>query len=201
MTAKVQNAFTNSGTLGGLTQDLGKEILNSALGSASPLNNFGRYLTGSRAIIKVNGQLYGFAFGVTINVQTHAEELWTIDEYTPVELIPTRLMVSGTLSQFHVPGKGPTKQLVQANLLSFLMHRYITIEISDQTSGTTIFKTEKAMITNKQQVLNAGEISQIQLQWKAIGFVDELVPALPDGADGNPSGIGSVLDDIKNLFG
>jgi hypothetical protein len=89
---------------------------------------------------------------------------------------------------FHVPGKGPAKQLVQANVLSFLFHKYITIEITDQTTGQLIFKTEKAMITNKSQSLVAGELSTIELQWKAIGWMDEMTPSYPSGHEQDSNG-------------
>lgn len=207
--AKVNNAFTSQGSLAGLAEGVATQALNSAVGGLSPLNNFGRYMTGSRAIIKVNGELFGFAFGVTYNIQTNAEEIWTIDDYTPYELAPSRLQVSGTLSMFHIPGKGPTHELVQANVLSFLMHKYITIEISDQTTGQTIFKTNKAMITGKSQSLNAGELSTISLSFRALGWVDELTPAIPKGAGTGDSGesntgldaaLSGIGDKISKLF-
>lgn len=185
----IKNAITEGGTLAGKVSGLADNLLNSAVGSLSPLNSFGRYMTGSRAVIKVNGKLFGFAFGVSYNIATEHQENNTIDEYLAYELIPTRISVNGTLSMFHIPGKGPTKELVQSNIMSFLMHKYITIEISDQTSGQVIFKTNKAVITGKSQSLQAGEISTIQLTWKAVGWVDELMdPKEPTGADGSGTG-------------
>jgi hypothetical protein len=178
MSGPIKNAFDDS-----ISTTVAEQLLNSAVGASSPLNNYARYMTGSRAVIKVNGKLFGFAFAVNYNISTAADENWTIDDPTPYELMPSRLQVSGTLGMFHIPGKGPTKELVQANLYSYLMHKYITIEISDQMTGQKIFKTDRAMITGKTQSLVAGEISTIQLTWKAIGWIDELTPNLPDGAD------------------
>jgi len=189
MSSKVKNAFTEGGTLTGVVGGLADSITRSAVGGLSPLNNFGRYMTGSRAIIKVNDKLFGFAFAVSYNINTEYVENNTIDSYVAEELMPTRISVSGTLSMFHIPGKGPTKELVQANVMSFLMHKYITIEIRDQTTDEIVFKTNKAVITNKNQTLQAGELSTIQLTWKALGWVDELeMPKEPDGASGSQSG-------------
>jgi hypothetical protein len=201
--ANVKNAFTDQGTLSGAVGGLAESLINSAVGSASPLNNYARYMTGARAIIKVNGKLFGFAFGVNYNIATPHDEVWTIDDWTPYELAPQRVSISGTMGLFHIPGKGPTAELVQANVLSFLMHKYITIEITDQTTGQKIFKTERAVITNKNQILQAGDISTIQLSWKAIGWLDELTPSYPQGADGEAGGgAGGLLDSISNnLFG
>jgi len=195
----VKNAITESGTLAGAASGLTTSIAKSALGSVSPLNNFGRYLTGTRTIIKVNNKLYGFAFGATINISTDYIENPTIDNYIAHELMPTRLTVSGTLSMFHIPGKGPTNQLVQANIVSYLMHKYISIEISDQTTGQTIFKTNKAVITGRSQTIQAGEISTIQLNWKALGFVDEMLePKEPVGASGDKAKAGGNF--LSNPF-
>lgn len=200
--SQVKNAFTDQGTLSGAVGGLAESLVNSAVGSASPLNNYARYMSGARAIIKVNGKLFGFAFGVNYNISTPHDEVWTIDDWTPYELAPQRIQISGTMGLFHIPGKGPTAELVQANVLSFLMHKYITIEITDQTTGQKIFKTERAVITNKNQILQAGDLSTIQLTWKAIGWLDELTPKYPDGADGAASGGGfDALSSISNLFG
>lgn len=182
--AEIKNAITDNGTLSGKVKGLSDSVLKSAVGGLSPLNNFGRYLTGSRAIIKVNDKIFGFAFAVNFNINTEYEENRTIDSYIAYELMPTRLTVNGTLSMFHIPNRGPTKELVQANVLSYLMHKYISIEISDQTTGQTIFKTNKAVITNRSQTLQAGEISTIQLSWKALGWSDELIPTPPKNIDG-----------------
>lgn len=195
MPGPIKNAFDES-----ISTAVSSQLLNSAVGAASPLNNFGRYMTGSRAVIKINGKLFGFAFGVSYNISTAAEENWTIDDYTPYELMPSKVTVTGTLGMFHIPGKSPTAQLVQANLLSYLMHRYVTIEISDQMTGQKIFKTERAVITNKSQTLTAGEISTIQLSWKAIGWIDEFTPKLADGADVTSQGeseAGGFLGDVS----
>lgn len=192
MPGKIKNAFDES-----VGDAISNQLLNSAFGSVSPLNNYARYMTGARAIIKVNGKLFGFAFGVNYTISTSHTEINTIDDYTPYELAPQRITVNGTMGLFHIPGKGPTAELVQANVMSFLMHKYITIEISDQMTGQIIFKTDKAVITGKTQTLVAGDISTIQLSWKSVGWTDELNPKLPDGA--NEETDSGFLGDINPL--
>jgi hypothetical protein len=134
-------------------------------------------------------------------------EIWTIDDWTPFELAPNKITVDGTLSMFHIPGKSPTRQLVQANVLSFLFHKHITIHIEDQMTGQTIFTTEKAVITSRKQSLHAGELSTIELTWKAIGWVDDITPAYPVGYNnqkeaGSAPGqslLGAISDGISTL--
>jgi hypothetical protein len=202
MTNKIKNAFTEGGTLTGTVSGLTESLIDSTVGGLSPLNNFGRYMTGSRAIIKVNDKLFGFAFAVSFNINTEHEENRTIDSYIAHELMPTRITVNGTMSMFHIPSRGPSQEMVQANVLSYLMHKYITIEISDQTTGQTIFKTNKAVITNRAQTLQAGEITTIQLTWKALGWSDELIPFYPQGADGTSKGgtSGGIKDAFTKAF-
>ena len=182
-------------------QSILSDIKNSIGGTLSPMNSFGKYLTGSRAIIKVNGKIFGFAFRIGINISTDQQELFTIDDWVPAEIVPVRISVNGTLGMFHVPGKGPSAELIQSNLLSFLHHRYITIEIQDQMTKNIIFKTNKAVITNRQQAIQAGEISKIELTWKAMGWIDEMIPEFPAGhdtPDGDPALSGNPFFNIGN---
>ena len=179
MADKVNNAFTKTAPGSGLVDSL----LNSTAASLNPIQPVSPYLSGGRAIIKINDRLFGFAFGVNFQINTEYVENNTIDEYLAYELMPTRITVNGTLSMFHIPNKSPTKRLIQANVLSYLFHKYVTIEITDQHTGQTIFHTKKAVITSKNQSLQAGELSTIQLSWKAIGWVDELTPSQPIDLD------------------
>jgi hypothetical protein len=176
----------------------------SAIASASPLNDFGKYFSGLRAIIKVNDQLFGFAFGVSLNLKFDTEEIWTIDNYQAYELAPRKMIATGTISMFHIPGKGPGIQNVHPNGFSFLMHRYISLDISDQMTGESIFKTEKAMITGRTQDVDANKISTIRLEWKAIEWVTEndLNNTAEDRDKPASEGQNSVplLNSIKNLF-
>ena len=197
--AVIDNAITESGTLTGAIGNVADSLVNSAVGAISPFNNFGRYLTGSRAIIKINDKLFGFAFGVTYNIQTSVDEIRTIDSWIPYELCPKMITVNGTLSMFHIPGKGPSRELIMANVLSFIFHRYITIEIKDHTTDQIIFQTNKAFITGKRQSIRAGEMSEIVLEWKALGFADEMKPAYPEHSIDGSVDL-SPLSDL-NLFG
>jgi hypothetical protein len=155
------------------------------------------YMTGSRAIIKINDKLFGFAFGVSYDIETSQTEIRTIDDYTAYELAPSMIRVSGTLSMFHIPGRGPGNELIQPNILAFLFHKYITIRIEDQTTGKILFQTNRAQITNRRQRLQAGEMSTIELTWKALGWQDEQEPFYPDGYD-RPD---NVIENATNILG
>ncbi len=166
--------------------------------STKPL---GRYLTGPRAIIKVNGQLMGFAFGVTYRINTEQDELMGIDNYVPMEIGPKRITIDGTLNMLHIPGKGASNLLIQSNVLSFMFHKYITIEIRDRQTDALIFKTNQAVITSRQEEIRAEQISTVTLSWKAIGWADEKSPALPAGALGEGGLLADAQSAISSTFG
>ena len=181
-TSKVNNVLSGGETGTNIIAGLLDDSIGNLGAILNPLSSPGKYLVGGRASIKINKKLFGFAFGVNFNISTSATEILTIDDYLPYELAPGRITVSGTLGMFHIPGRGPSQQLAQANQLSFLFHKYVTIEIIDQTTQNIIFASDKCMITSRTQDIQEGQLSTIQLQWKAIGWKDEMVPKLPEGA-------------------
>ena len=143
----------------------------------------GKYLTGARITLRVNKKLVGFAFGITWKIDTEQMEINTIDDYLPAEIAPTRIHISGTISALHIPGQSPTKELYQSSILSFLAHKYITIEARDSQTDERLFYTTKAVITSRQESLQAGQLAKMTLQFVAIGWQDELVPTIPKGMD------------------
>lgn len=143
----------------------------------------GRYMHGARCKIKINGRIAVFAFAVSWNIRTEQDEVWTIDEYTPYEYAPKRITVEGSIGSFRVPSKSPSKEQQQSNILSFLFHKYITIEVRDWQTDELLFYAPKAVITTRSEDFRAGELATMQLNWKAIGFQDEMKPDMPKSPD------------------
>ena len=140
----------------------------------------GKYVSGARTIVRINGRLAAFAMSVTWNVNLSQDEINTIDEYAPYEYAPKRIIVDGTISGLYLPTNGsPTKLLFQANALSFLFQKYITIEVKDRKTDAVLFKTTKAVITSSSGSIQAEQLAGLTLHWKAIGWQDEMEPALP----------------------
>lgn len=160
------------------------ENLLSNIGSISAKPE-AKYLTGARCVIKVNNKLVGFAFSVNWNIQTDNQEIFTIDDYLPAELAPKVITVSGSLSTFVIPGRSTTSELLQSNVLSFMMNKYITLEVSDSATGTLVFKTNKAVVVGQQTTMQSGQLAITQLAWKAIGWQNEFAPETPTEAGGD----------------
>ena len=177
------------------TTGLGQNLL-SNIGAVATLKQEAKYHTGPRCVIKINGKLIGFAFSVSWNIQTDNQEIRTIDDYFPAELAPRQIAVSGTLGTFVIPGRSATAELLQSNALAFLQNKYITIEISDSATGSSLFKTNKAVITGQQTSIQSEQVSVTQLSWKAIGWQHEAAPEEPTGSDRD----GAILDTLKGGF-
>lgn len=140
-----------------------------------------KYASGARTILKINGKIVGFAFGVSWRINTAVTEITTIDDYFPHELAPQRVTVEGTMSALHIPGQSVGSELWQPDALNFLFQQYITIEVRD-INDQLLFYTSKAMITSRQEDIRVDQLANVQLSWRAIGFQDERKPELAEGA-------------------
>lgn len=171
------------GREGDIVTNIIGDALSSNLGNIFSLRPQAKYMTGARTIIKVNDRLLGFAFQVSWNINTEQTEIYTIDDPLPHEIAPKRISVSGTLGAFIIPGRSATAEVIQSNMLSFLVNKYITIEVRDSVTDEIIFKTNNAVVTNNQGSLTADQVGTMQLSWKAIGWLSEQSPEQPKGIE------------------
>lgn len=198
--------MSRGGSFGG-NKNLGQRIVDNAAGQLTNLAGtrpVGKYMTGARTILRVNKKLIGFAFSISWRIDTAQMEITTIDDYLPAEIAPTRVQVTGTIGGLHIPGRSASKEQFQSNVLSFLAHQYIEIEVRDSQTNELLFYTPKAVINSRQEGIQAGAHAQTTLQFMAIGWKDELQPTLPKGINGDENGAqsatASAIDKIKRLF-
>lgn len=158
-----------------------------------------KYASGARCILKINNEIAGFAFGVSWRITTMATEINTIDDYFPYELAPQRIQVEGTISALHIPGQSAGTQLWQPDSLSFMFHKYITIEVRDITTDALLFLTTKAVITSRAEDIRVDQLSSVQLSFKAIGFRDEREPTPVNTGAADGGVLGDVRDFISKL--
>lgn len=162
--------------------DFFKQTAENVVGSLSgifSLKPMAKYFSGARCVLKINNKIIGFAFAISWNIRTEAVEIETIDDYLPYEIAPQRISVNGTISGFRIPGSGPTQDLIQTDIASFLHQRYIEIEVRDSQTDNIIFATKKALITGRQENVRSDSLSDMSLTFKAIGWADERTPAAP----------------------
>ncbi len=165
----------------GIAQQITDNVASNASGIFSTKPS-ARYASGARTVLKINGKVSGFAFGVSWKISTAVTEIMTIDDYFPAELAPSRVSVEGTISALHIPGQSAGTELWQPDALNFLFQQYITIEVRDSATDQLLFYTSKAMITSRSEDIKVDSLANVQLTWKAIGFQDERKPELAEGA-------------------
>ena len=170
----------------------------SSLSSILSLRPQAKYMTGARTIIRVNGDIVAFAFQVAWSIRTEVTEINTIDDALPWELAPKRIEVTGTIGMFQVPGQSPQVMTIQSDVGSFLMNRYITIEVKDSSTDAVVFRAGTAMITGQQSELSYEQIGRTTLTWKAIGWQVENPPKTPK--DQSDSEIKSSLDKASDYL-
>lgn len=160
-----------------------------------------KYLSGARCVLRVNGKIIGFAFGISWKITTSATEIRTIDDYLPYELAPKHIAVEGNITGFRVPGFGPSAELIQTDMLSFLHQRYIEIEVRDSQTDNLIFLTRRALVTSRTENVRSNQLADLNIQFKAIGWSDERSPEYPTGYEGvervDENGTNPV-EDLKN---
>lgn len=163
-------------------QQLSDNVLEGNLGGIFSSRPTAKYMSGARTILRINGKVVGFAFNISWRIDSSYTEIDVIDNPLPEELAPRRIQVSGSLSALHIPGLGPGAQLWQPDVLSFLFHQYIVIEVRDSTTNQLLFYAPKAVITSRAEDLRVDELAQVSMNFMAIGFQDEKVPDVPLGA-------------------
>lgn len=167
----------------------------SSFGTIFTLKPQAKYMTGARTILRINGSVVAFAFSVSWNARTEATEIYTIDDALPWEIAPKRIEVSGTLGLFQLPGQSPLVSRFQSDAASFLMNRYISIEVKDSATDAIIFKAGSAMITGQQGEISSEQMGRTVLTWKAVGWQAENPPTpfTSDEMEKDPDSLGGGI--------
>lgn len=171
------NGFNNRPPL---AQSLLDNVIGGNLSGIFSTRPVAKYASGARCALKINGKLVGFAFGITWRINTTFTEINTIDDTLPAELVPQRITVEGNMSALHIPGQSATTELWQADVLSFLFHQYISIEVRDSQTDQLLFYTDKAVITSKQEDIRVDQLASVTISFRAIGWKDEKPPETPE---------------------
>lgn len=183
------NGFNNRPNIG---QQVADNVLSNVSGVFST-RAAAKYASGARTILKINGKVVGFAFGVSWRITTAFTEINTIDDPFPAELVPQRCAVDGSISSLHIPGSSAGTENWQGDVLSFLFNQYISIEVRDSSTDQILFFTNKAVITSRSEESKVDQLSSVTLTFKAIGWRDEKAPEYPNGIQEASPNSGSQL--------
>lgn len=174
------NGFSN---VPPITQQAVDNLISGNIGGILSTRPQAKYASGARTVLRINGKPAAFAFGISWRISTIGRELDTIDNIMPEEIVPTKIKVDGHISALHIPGLGAGAQLWQPDVMSFLFHQYITIEVRDSATNELLFFAPKAMITNRQEDIRVDQLANVSLSFIAIGYRDERNPSYPANID------------------
>ena len=158
-----------------LSQSLADNVISNVSGIFSTRPT-AKYASGARCLLKVNGKLCGFAFGISWRINTQVMDINTIDDYFAWELAPQRITVEGTITALHIPGTSAGTELWQPDVLNFLWQQYISIEVRDSATDQLLFFTDKAMVISRAEDIKIDSLANVQIAWRAIGYRDERTP-------------------------
>lgn len=174
-------------------QNVVDNALGGNIGGIISTRPVAKYMSGARCILKINDKIAAFAFGVSWRINTTYKEINTIDNPLPEEFVPQMIKVEGSITALHIPGQGVGAQLWQPNVLSFLFHQYIRIEVRDSQTNQLLFYAPKAVITTRQEEIRVDQLANVSLNFMAIGFRDEKDPSYPVDFDKGSSEAGNSV--------
>jgi len=194
------SGFNNTPDVG---QQLTDNLFEGNLSGIISTRPTAKYMSGARCILRINSRPVAFAFNISWRIDTLYTEINAIDNPLPEELVPKAIKVSGSISALHIPGQGAGIQLWQPDVLSFLFHQYITVEVRDSTTNQLLFFAPKAVINSRQEDIKVDDLAQVSLSFLAIGFKDEKTPTVPDNFDtkARNSGQGDLNTEQQNILG
>jgi hypothetical protein len=160
-----------------------------------------KYLSGARCVLRVNGEIVAFAFSVSWKISTSVTEISTIDNYMPYELAPQNISVSGSIGCFRIPGTSPGTLFMQSDILNFMHQPYIEIEVRDSKTDNLIFLTKRAMIVGRSESIKSESLADMNLEFRAIGFLDERNPIKIDDQNKDEKGnfLSKLGDSIRKI--
>lgn len=126
--------------------------------------NLPDYFTGARAKLMINGNTIGAALEVSWTVNSSMQEVRTIDNFLPVEIVPGQMSIKATLKRVVDPRRTLGGDGLYPTIQSYLHQPYAQIEIRDRL-GASIFLA-KGMFTDLQ-----GSVANGQLGVESLSFV------------------------------
>lgn len=189
------------------TPDIGQQVTDNLVGGnlsgIISTRESAKYMSGARCVLRVNSRPVAFAFNISWRIETLYTEINAIDNPLPEELVPKSIKVTGSISALHIPGQGVGIQLWQPDVLSFLFHQYITIEVRDSTTNQLLFFAPKAVINSRQEDIKVDDLAQVSLNFQAIGFKDEKTPTIPENFDNKAQNTsnGDLNTEQQNVLG
>jgi hypothetical protein len=111
-------------------------------------------ITSAKGIVRINGGKFAWATDFSWQSTTSNHIIRGIDEIAPIEIAPTIIGVKGTCTVLRpILTGGLEGAEITAVQYRLPQQKYITIELVERTTGTSIFKCDQAMVSEQNWAL------------------------------------------------
>lgn len=134
--------------------------------------------TGSGVVVKINGNVVGFATSISYQRSVGARVITGIDSPFAAEIaLAGPYTVTGTMSGFRMRGSGGLEGSNTMNAASpsaYFNQQYVSIEIIDILSGASIVTIYQAMFVNDSWSMTAKDVITFSASFIGIFMQNEL---------------------------
>lgn len=119
----------------------------------NPEKQLPEFFSGARCKLLINEQTIGAALEVSWSVRSDLQELRTIDNFLPVEIIPGQMSITASLKRVVDPRRTLGGDGLYSTITSYLHQPYASIEVRDKLGNVIflargMFKDMSASVSN-----------------------------------------------------
>jgi hypothetical protein len=137
---------------------------------------------GSGVLVKLNGNLAGYATGMNFVRILETKVVKEIDNPFAAEIMPTSYSVQGTLTGLRVRGSGGLDGYGVMNVatpLNYFTQQYCVIEVVDILSKITIYTFQKVVFDQDSWNIQSRALLTFSASFKAVFVQNEYTPNAP----------------------
>jgi hypothetical protein len=121
-----------------LTSDLDLAAERARKSRDNPEKLLPEYFTGARCKLLINDKVIGAALEVSWSVRSELNEVRTIDNFLPTEIVPGQMTITASLKRVVDPRRTLGGDGLYSTITSYLHQPYASIEVRDRM-GNVIF--------------------------------------------------------------
>jgi hypothetical protein len=137
----------------------------------STTNMTGNVISGAGVRILGNGLVIGFATGVSVVRSSSSKYIYEIDSVTAAEIVnATTFSVIGSLTGIRTRGGGieASGLMDYSTVFKLINHPYVSLEIVDRLSGTTIMQISQCIFDQDSLNIPAKGVLELSADFKGI---------------------------------
>lgn len=136
-----------------------------------------KVITGGRTFCYINGNLFGRIDSFSFGYGTPKKAIRGIDIPFPIELAPTYLEVTGTMTLYRLVGDGGTQGAgINVDPMLLSLQKYFTILITERSSDINLFKADYCSTDNESWTVAARGVMKGTVTFHGIVWSNEASP-------------------------